>query len=84
MPAAAVLDAFHHGVCNAGLTTPELAAAAKAQGVRRMVAVTTASAGTPWAPAAIFLNAIHSFSVKHKFAGEQAIRASGLDYIVLR
>lgn len=62
----------------------QLATAAKEQGVRRVIAVTTASAGTPWSPAAIFLNAIHSFSVKHKFAGEQAIRASGLDYIVVR
>ena len=62
----------------------KLADAAKQHGVRRMVAVTTASAGSPWSPAAIFLNAYHYCSVKWKWEGEQAIRASGLDYVVLR
>ena len=61
-----------------------LAAAAKEHGVSRIVAVTTASAGSPWSPAAIFLNAVHYLSVKRKWEGEQAIRASGLDYVVLR
>lgn len=62
----------------------DLAAAAKEHGVSRIVAVTTASAGSPWSPAAIFLNAVHYASVKRKWEGEQAIRASGLDYVVLR
>lgn len=62
----------------------QLAAAAKEHGVQRVVAVTTASAGSPWSAAAIFLNAYHFFSVKHKFEGEQAIRRAGLDYVILR
>lgn len=61
-----------------------LADAAKAHGVRRWVAVTTASAGSPWSPAALFLNAYHSFSVREKWRGEQAIRASGLEYVIVR
>ena len=61
-----------------------LASAAKAHGVRRFVAVTTASAGSPWSPAALFLNAYHFFSVREKWRGEQAIRRSGLDYVILR
>ena len=62
----------------------ELAAAAKEHGVSRIVAVTTASTDAPWSPAAIFLNAVHCGSVKHKWEGEQAIRASGVDYVILR
>jgi nucleoside-diphosphate-sugar epimerase len=58
--------------------------AAAAHGVRRVVAVTTASAGTPWSAPAVFLNAIAAGSVKWKFAGEQAIRRSGLDYVIVR
>ena len=61
-----------------------LANKAKEHGVRRFVAVTTASAGNAWSPAAILLNTIHSFSVREKWRGEQAIRRSGLDYIILR
>jgi uncharacterized protein YbjT (DUF2867 family) len=61
-----------------------LAAAAKAHGVRRLIAVTSASAGSPWSAAAIFLNAYHYGSIKHKWEGEQAIRKSGLAYIILR
>jgi len=61
-----------------------LAEAAKEHGVRKVVAVTTASAGSPWSAAAIFLNAYRFFSVKHKFEGEQALRRSGLDYVILR
>lgn len=61
-----------------------LAAAAKAHGVRRLIAVTSASAGSPWSAAAIFLNAYHYGSIKHKWEGEQAIRRSGLAYIILR
>ena len=62
----------------------DLAAAAKAHEVRRMVAVTTASAGSPWSPAALFLNAYHQMAVKYKWEGEQAIRDSGLEYVILR
>ena len=39
---------------------------------------------TPWSPAAIFLNAACYFSVKWKFEGEQAVRHSGLDYVIVR
>jgi uncharacterized protein YbjT (DUF2867 family) len=67
-----------------GAGIANLAAAAKSRGVRRVVAVTTASAGDPWSPAAVFLNTIHSMSVKWKWSGEQAIRRSGLDYVILR
>ena len=62
----------------------QLAHAAKAHGVRRFVAVTTASAGSPWSMAALFLNLIHHGSVKEKWRGEQAIRSSGLDYVIIR
>ena len=62
----------------------QLAHAAKAHGVRRFVAVTTASAGSPWSPAALFLNLIHHGSVKEKWRGEQAVRGSGLDYVIIR
>ena len=62
----------------------QLAMAAKANGVRRFVCVTTASADTPWSPTAIFLNTCAYFAVKHKWQGEQAIRSSGLDYVILR
>ena len=62
----------------------QLAHAAKAHGVERFVAVTTASAGSPWSLAAMFLNLIHHGSVQEKWRGEQAIRSSGLDYIILR
>ena len=58
--------------------------AAAAHGVRRIVAVTTASTGTPWSPPAVFLNLIAAGSVKWKFYGEQAIRRSGLDYVIVR
>jgi len=61
-----------------------LAAAAKAHGVRRFVAVTSASTGSPWSPAAIFLNAYHYGSIKAKWAGEQAIRESGIPYTIIR
>ena len=61
-----------------------LAQAAKEHGVQRFVAVTTASAGSPWSLAAIFLNLIHSGSVKEKWRGEQALRSSGLDYVIIR
>ena len=62
----------------------QLASAAKEHGVQRFVAVTTASAGSPWSPAAIFLNLYHHGSVKEKWRGEQAIRSSGLDYVIIR
>merc|ERR1711862_500082 len=62
----------------------QLATAAKEHGVKRIVAVTTASTGSPWAPAAIFLNSVCFMSVKWKFFGEQAIRESGLDYVIIR
>jgi len=58
--------------------------AAAAHGVRRIVAVTTASTATPWSLAAVFLNLACMASVKHKFEGEQAIRKSGLDFAVVR
>lgn len=61
-----------------------LVEAANEHGVRRIVAVTTASTGTPWSAAAIFLNIVCYCSVKWKFFGEQAIRRSGLDYIIIR
>lgn len=53
-----------------------LVAACEAHGVKRIVAVTTASAGTAFSPAAIFLNAACYFSVKWKFEGEQVAVAS--------
>ena len=62
----------------------QLVNAAKAHGVQRFVAVTTASAGSPWSAAAIFLNLYHHGSVKEKWRGEQAIRSSGLDYVIIR
>jgi uncharacterized protein YbjT (DUF2867 family) len=62
----------------------QLATAAKEHGVQRFVAVTTASAGSPWSPAAIFLNLYHHGSVMEKWRGEQAIRSSGLDYVIIR
>jgi len=61
-----------------------LADAAKERGVQRLVQVTTASTGTPWSPVAVFLNALCYMSVKWKFEGEQAVRRSGLDYVVIR
>jgi uncharacterized protein YbjT (DUF2867 family) len=67
-----------------GAGMEELAAAAKERGVRRVVAVTTASSGTPWSLPAIFLNAYHSMSVKYKWQGEQALRRSGLSYVIIR
>ena len=62
----------------------QLASAAREHGVQRFVAVTTASAGSPWSLAAIFLNLYHHGSVKEKWRGEQAIRSSGLDYVIIR
>mmetsp|Transcript_572 Transcript_572/g.1192 ORF Transcript_572/g.1192 Transcript_572/m.1192 type:complete len:161 (-) Transcript_572:695-1177(-) len=59
-----------HEVDHDGIAS--LAAAASRHGVKRLVAVTTASAGTPWSPAAMFLNAACYGSVKWKFEGEQA------------
>mmetsp|Transcript_56564 Transcript_56564/g.183909 ORF Transcript_56564/g.183909 Transcript_56564/m.183909 type:complete len:302 (-) Transcript_56564:17-922(-) len=62
----------------------QLARAAREHGVKRIVAVTTASTGTPWSFAAMFLNSLCYMSVKWKFAGEQAIRESGVDYVIIR
>ena len=61
-----------------------LTTAAKDHGVKRMIMVTTASAGTPWSAPAVFLNSVCYMSVKWKFAGEQRLRQSGLDYIIIR
>jgi len=62
----------------------ELAGAAKLHGVQRFVCVTSASTGTPWSAPGIFLNTIRCMSIKWKFEGEQAIRRSGLDYVIIR
>lgn len=62
----------------------ELTNAAKRHGVRRIVAVTSASTGSPWSLPAIFLNAYHYGSIKYKWEGEQAIRESGLAYTIIR
>lgn len=62
----------------------QLADAAKQRGVQRFVAVTSASTGTPWSMAGIFLNVVCCMSIKWKFFGEQAIRKSGLDYVIIR
>merc|ERR1711965_795466 len=61
-----------------------LCTAARAADVKRMVCVTTASTGTPFSAAAIFLNSVAAMSVKNKFLGEQAVRRSGLDYVIVR
>ena len=49
----------------------------------RLVRRAERSAGSPWSPAAIFLNLYHHGSVKEKWRGEQAIRSSGLDYVII-
>ena len=62
----------------------KLAAAAEAHGVRRFVAVSTAAAGAPWSPGALFLNLTRHGAAKCKWLGEQAVRSTGLDYVVIR
>merc|ERR1712086_186948 len=67
-----------------GQGVEQLCDAAAAHGVQRIVAITSASTGTPWSAAGVFLNMIAAMSIKYKFEGEQAIRRSGLDYVIVR
>jgi len=62
----------------------KLAEAARSHDVQRIVAVTSASTGTPWSAGALLLNTVCFMSIKWKFFGEQAIRRSGVDFIIIR
>lgn len=48
-----------------------LVSAAESHGVQRVVALSSACAGTPFSVPAILLNSLYFFSVKWKFEGEQ-------------
>ncbi|CAM9522961.1 unnamed protein product [Chrysoparadoxa australica] len=62
-----------------------LVQAAKASGCHRLIRITGNAVGLPASsPVAILLNLFASMTVKWQLKGEQVLRASGLDYTVVR
>ena len=65
--------------------TSNLLTAAQQAGCPKFIRVTGLSVGySAFNPIAILLNLVISFTIRWQLAGEQAIRASGMDYTVLR
>lgn len=63
-----------------------VAAAARTAGVQRLVLVSSAfvSPGQYWHPVRLILNTVKLGLMDAKFAGEEALRASGVSYTIIR